>query len=132
MPQAVIARAGLGVVNAHNALLPGYRGLDAPAWALLEGRLDAIGVTGHLMDASIDTGPILRQRPVDVAGFATLPVLETELWRLMPAMLTEATLALRNGATAKPQATDTRQYFRLHGHLRALVPEAMTSLATRR
>ena len=132
VPQAVIARAGLGVVNAHNALLPGYRGLDAPAWALLEGRLDAIGVTGHLMDASIDTGPILRQRPVDVAGFATLPVLETELWRLMPAMLTEATLALRNGATAKPQATDTRQYFHLHGHLRALVPEAMAVLGSRR
>ena len=88
VPQAVIARAGLGVVNAHNALLPGFRGLDAPAWALLEGRPDGIGVTGHLMDARIDSGPILRRRPVDAARFATLPALEAELWRWRPALLT--------------------------------------------
>ena len=101
VPPAVIARAGHGVVNAHNAILPDYRGLDAPFWAMLKGRTDRIGITGHLMDQGIDTGPILRVRRVEAAGFATPHALDAELWAALPVMLVEATMALRDGADCR-------------------------------
>lgn len=47
----------LGTLNAHMGLLPRYRGMSVPEWARLNG--DAAGVTVHVTDAGIDTGPIL-------------------------------------------------------------------------
>jgi dTDP-4-amino-4,6-dideoxyglucose formyltransferase len=49
-------------VNLHVSLLPYNRGADPNAWSFLENTPK--GVTIHLMDAGIDTGPILRQREV--------------------------------------------------------------------
>jgi hypothetical protein len=126
---SVIARAGRGVVNAHNAVLPGYRGLDAPAWALLEGRLDRIGLTGHLMDEGVDTGPVLCVRRVDPAAFASPSALDMQLWSALPGVLVEATVALRDGVMAEPQLTVARQYFRLHPRLRPLVTSALSAVA---
>ncbi|MGA2190572.1 MAG: formyltransferase family protein [Steroidobacteraceae bacterium] len=58
----VIATLPDGFVNLHISLLPYNRGADPAAWAFLEGT--PTGVTVHLIDAGIDTGPVLAQRPV--------------------------------------------------------------------
>ena len=52
----------LGVVNVHPSLLPKYRGASPIPAALLAGD-DVTGVTIMLMDAGMDSGPILAQRP---------------------------------------------------------------------
>jgi len=49
-----------GVVNFHNAPLPRYGGLNACSWALFYGEVEH-GVTWHLVDRDIDSGPILAQ-----------------------------------------------------------------------
>jgi folate-dependent phosphoribosylglycinamide formyltransferase PurN len=46
----------LGVLNSHLALLPEIRGMSSPEWSLLCGV--PLGITIHLMDSGIDTGPI--------------------------------------------------------------------------
>ncbi|MFO1039029.1 MAG: formyltransferase family protein [Geminicoccaceae bacterium] len=125
LPREIIARAGRGALNAHNSVLPGYRGLDAAHWALLEGRADLVGVTGHLIDPGIDTGPVLVVRRLDVRAFPDPRTLRAAYWALMPKVLVEATTGLLQGRTPEPQTPGSRQYFALHPRLRPLVQLAL-------
>lgn len=62
---AFLARFGGRVVNSHPALLPSFPGAHAVADALAHG-VRVTGTTVHLVDAGIDTGPILAQEAVAV------------------------------------------------------------------
>ncbi len=53
------------IVNSHPALLPAFPGPRAVADALAHG-VRVTGPTVHLVDAGVDTGPILAQRAVEV------------------------------------------------------------------
>lgn len=53
------------MVNIHPALLPSFPGTDAVAQALAHG-VKITGVTVHIVDEGVDTGPIVAQRPVPV------------------------------------------------------------------
>ncbi|OLT41203.1 phosphoribosylglycinamide formyltransferase [Serinicoccus sp. CNJ-927] len=53
------------VVNTHPALLPSFPGAHAVRDALAHG-VRVSGATLHLVDAGVDTGPILAQRAVEV------------------------------------------------------------------
>ncbi|BDB44790.1 phosphoribosylglycinamide formyltransferase [Mycobacterium kiyosense] len=52
-------------VNTHPALLPAFPGAHGVADALAYG-VKVTGCTVHLVDAGVDTGPILAQQPVEV------------------------------------------------------------------
>ena len=54
------------VLNTHPALLPAFPGAHAVRDALAHGAR-VTGCTVHLVDAGVDTGPILAQRAVEVA-----------------------------------------------------------------
>lgn len=54
-----------GCINRHSSLLPKYRGLHPVFWAMLNGEKET-GVTIHLMDESIDRGPIICQEAVKI------------------------------------------------------------------
>jgi phosphoribosylglycinamide formyltransferase-1 len=53
------------VLNTHPALLPAFPGAHAVRDALAYG-VQVTGCTVHLVDAGIDTGPVIAQRAVDV------------------------------------------------------------------
>lgn len=53
------------IVNIHPSLLPSFPGKDAVGQAVAHG-VKVTGVTVHLVDEGMDTGPILAQRAVDV------------------------------------------------------------------
>jgi phosphoribosylglycinamide formyltransferase-1 len=57
--------AGPPILNTHPALLPSFPGAHAVRDALAHG-VKVTGTTAHLVDAGIDTGPILAQRAVEV------------------------------------------------------------------
>jgi len=65
LSQDLLSIPRLGTVNVHLALLPWVRGNDVIAHSML--RDVAIGSTCHLVDAGIDTGPILTRRLLDLA-----------------------------------------------------------------
>jgi len=49
-----------GVINLHSGILPDYRGVMATFWAMLAGERE-IGTTLHrIVDAGIDTGPVIE------------------------------------------------------------------------
>jgi phosphoribosylglycinamide formyltransferase 1 len=62
---AFVARFRNRIVNVHPALLPAFPGLDAIGQALDAG-VETTGVTVHLVDEGIDTGPPILQREVPV------------------------------------------------------------------
>ena len=63
-PATLIASARQLAINFHDALLPRYAGLNAPAWALLAGE-STHGVTWHEMTPQVDAGRIVRQGPLE-------------------------------------------------------------------
>ena len=65
VPAPVLALAKQGGVNFHDGPLPGYAGLNAPVWALLNGE-PTHAVTWHLMTAGIDEGEVLSARSFDI------------------------------------------------------------------
>jgi phosphoribosylglycinamide formyltransferase 1 len=62
---AVLEAFGGRLVNTHPALLPAFPGAHAVRDALAAG-VPVTGATVHLVDAGIDTGPVLAQREVPV------------------------------------------------------------------
>ncbi|MEZ4405757.1 MAG: phosphoribosylglycinamide formyltransferase [Polyangiales bacterium] len=76
------------VLNVHPALLPSFPGVDAQAQALAYG-VKLTGCTVHLVDAGVDTGPIVSQSAVEVRDDDTVDTLRArvlaEEHRLLPA-----------------------------------------------
>jgi len=62
---AVLDAFGGRVLNTHPALLPAFPGAHAVRDALAAG-VATTGATVHLVDAGVDTGPVLAQRAVPV------------------------------------------------------------------
>ena len=78
LPTPVLRSAKLVPLNIHFSLLPSYRGAAPVAKAILNG--DAVtGVTIMIMEESLDSGPVLRQRTLEIPLCATTGEIEAEL-----------------------------------------------------
>lgn len=66
------------LLNIHPSLLPAFPGLDSPRQAL-EAGASVTGCTVHLVDAGMDTGPILAQARVPVATGDTVASLHRRI-----------------------------------------------------
>jgi methionyl-tRNA formyltransferase len=93
-----------GVVNVHPSLLPRHRGATPIQSAILAGD-EETGVSIMLMDAGMDTGPILRQRSLAVSPFDSAGSLGEKLSRLAADLLGEA-LPLWLAGAIEPQPQD--------------------------
>jgi len=58
LPESLIAKNALGIINLHAGRLPQYRGGSPLNWQIINGE-SLIGVTIHQIDGGIDTGPVL-------------------------------------------------------------------------
>lgn len=54
-----------GVLNVHHGYLPLIRGADSVLWAIYYGRREWVGVSVHVVDEGLDTGPILARRRIE-------------------------------------------------------------------
>jgi methionyl-tRNA formyltransferase len=100
---ALLGVPRLGALNAHPSLLPERRGPDPLFWTFHAGARQT-GVTIHLMDAGLDTGPMLTQHAVSLEEGETEAALEARLARLAGDLLVDALDGLASGALApKPQ-----------------------------
>src|SRR4051812_4643906 len=107
----VLGLARVAPVNVHWALLPAYGGIAPYVWALRNGERET-GVTVHVMNERLDTGPILRQRPVEVTRDDTALSLQLRLASVAGEELHAAILALPESlATAKEQPSGGGSYY---------------------
>jgi methionyl-tRNA formyltransferase len=104
LPPALLALPRLGCLNVHPSLLPDNRGPDPLFWTFQRGDRET-GVTIHLMDAKLDTGPILAQERVGVPEGSHEAALERQLAARGGALLVGALDELAAG-TAQPMPQD--------------------------
>jgi len=102
LPPEALAIPRYGCINIHASLLPRWRGAAPVQRAILEGDTET-GVTLMLMDAGLDTGPILLQRSSPISlDDDTASVLATLASLGAPALL--EVLAGIEADTLRPQA----------------------------
>ena len=89
LPQAVLDLPRYGTLNIHASLLPKYRGVSPISEAILQGDAEA-GVTIMLLDAGVDTGPMLLKRSIPLAEDETTGSLTSKLADLGSSALLEA------------------------------------------
>ncbi|MCJ7515238.1 MAG: methionyl-tRNA formyltransferase [Dehalococcoidia bacterium] len=104
LPPAVLNLPKLGCLNVHSSLLPRHRGASPVAAAILQGD-EKTGVTIMLLDAGMDTGPILNQREVPVSDEDTTGSLSVKLAQVGAQLLME-TLPLWIEGRIKPRPQD--------------------------
>jgi phosphoribosylglycinamide formyltransferase-1 len=81
------------IVNVHPSLLPAFPGAHAIDDALAA-NVETTGVTVHLVDEGLDTGPVLRQEEVAVEPRETLVErIHSVEHRLLPEVVSELCLA---------------------------------------
>lgn len=86
---AFLGRFGGRFVNSHPALLPSFPGLHGPRDALAYG-VKVSGCTLFLVDAGVDTGPVVAQRAVPVHDDDDEASLHERIKRAERAMLVDA------------------------------------------
>lgn len=102
IPQRILDYSKSGAINVHTSLLPKYRGASPIQSAIVNGEKET-GVTIMLMDAQMDHGNILKQRPIDISADEKYPDLEKKLVGLAAALLIETLSGWLDG-TIEPTA----------------------------
>jgi methionyl-tRNA formyltransferase len=104
LPQAILAAPRLGCVNLHASLLPRWRGAAPIQRALIAGDRET-GVAAMLMEAGLDTGPVLLEAKLAIAADATAGSLHDELAALGAPLMIRALEGLATGSLQpRPQA----------------------------
>lgn len=70
LPQAVLDAPRLGCLNMHASILPRWRGAAPIQRAIMAGDTET-GIDAMLMDAGLDTGPVLASRRTPITGTDT-------------------------------------------------------------
>lgn len=87
---------GWPVLNTHPALLPAFPGAHGVRDALAYG-VRVTGSTAHLVDAGVDTGPIIEQRVVAIEADDTEETLHERIKAVERAMLVDVVSAMATG-----------------------------------
>ena len=94
-----------GFINLHFSLLPRWRGA-APVQRAIEAGDEKTGVTVFKLDKGMDTGPIYRQREIDMPNDATTESLLQELAILGAPVVLDAIEAIESSEIPAIQSID--------------------------
>lgn len=104
LPQTVLDIPPKGCVNLHASLLPKYRGAAPINRAIVNGEGET-GVSTMLMDAGMDTGPVLLEKRVRIGEDDTAEDLSKSLSTVGATLLVE-TIGLLSEDKIRPRAQD--------------------------
>lgn len=111
----------VGIINAHKGILPYYKGLNLIESAILENRIDQIGITTHIINDGVDTGPILNFYKVNPLQYKNINSLRDEVSSVIPFMLVIACIDILNRKKLIPQKNLGRQYYPIHKNLMSIL-----------
>ncbi len=112
LPQAVLDQPRYGTLNIHASLLPKYRGVSPISEAILQGDTET-GITIMLIDAGVDTGPMLLKRRIPLTGDETTGSLTMQLATLGAQALLDV-LPLWVAGTITPEPQDEQKASHTH------------------
>ena len=135
LPQAVLDQPRYGTLNIHASLLPKYRGVSPISEAILQGDAET-GVTIMLLDAGVDTGPMLLKRAVPLSGGETTGSLTATLAQVGASALLETLPQWVSGQITpvlqdEMQATHTRMIRKEDGEISWERPAAVLARVVR-
>lgn len=74
LPVEYLSAHRFGAINLHFSILPRYRGAAPVNWAIANGE-KVTGVTTMRMDVGLDTGPILKQREIEIGDLNSIELM---------------------------------------------------------
>ncbi len=110
IPRSILDIPRLGCLNVHPSLLPENRGPDPLFWTFHQGSSQT-GVTIHLMDEGLDTGPIVAQQRIDVPEGITYTQLEARCAELGGSLLARSLWDLYHGTASTTRQDESRSYY---------------------
>jgi methionyl-tRNA formyltransferase len=110
IPRAILDIPRLGCLNVHPSLLPTNRGPEPLFWTFREGDQQT-GVTIHLMDEVMDTGPIVAQEVLEVPDGIGYAQLEAQCAELGGRLLVRSVWDLYNGAAVPELQDETKSSY---------------------
>ncbi|MGJ4733860.1 methionyl-tRNA formyltransferase [Leptospira levettii] len=97
-------------LNIHGSLLPKYRGRAPHIWAIINGEAFT-GVTCHIMEVTVDTGPIYSQIKIPISADTTGNDIINEFKEIYPKVLRETLEKIANGYSPIHQKEEDATYF---------------------
>jgi phosphoribosylglycinamide formyltransferase 1 len=104
---AFLERFPEAVINVHPSLLPAFPGLRAIEQALAYG-VKVFGVTVHLVDAGLDSGPVILQRALELPDARDPAEVLAALRPLEHTLLPQAVRLFARGAVSRDPANPRR------------------------
>ncbi|MEM9805800.1 MAG: methionyl-tRNA formyltransferase [Cyanobacteria bacterium P01_D01_bin.56] len=145
LSQEILDMPRLGSINGHGSILPTYRGAAPIQWSIYNGETET-GVTTMLMDAGMDTGPMLIKETIPIGLLDNAWTIAEKLSNLTAELLL-STLHKLDGQAIRPipQADDQATYAPLikkedyiidwqrsaldiHNQIRGFYPSCVTQL----
>ncbi len=144
LSQQILDLPRLGCINGHGSILPKYRGAAPLQWCLYHGETET-GMTTMLMDAGLDTGPMLLKESLTISLLENAIELAQRMANLSAQLLVETLLQLKaeqlqptpqndSDATYAPLIKPEDYYLdwsksaiALHNQIRGFFPNCVTS-----
>jgi len=97
LPAGFVREFSPRLINTHPALLPLFPGAHAVRDALAAGATQT-GVTVHIIDEGVDTGPVLRQRVVAILADTDEDTLHEQIKQIERPLLVDTVRDIANGS----------------------------------
>ncbi|MBR1244200.1 hypothetical protein JQ620_29330 [Bradyrhizobium sp. AUGA SZCCT0274] len=118
-------------LNVHGTLLPKYPGARSLNWVIANGEQES-GVTVHIVDEGVDTGPIVLQRAFELSPFETSASIARKTLAFEPGVVIEALRRYERdgplGATPQPAGQAARAPDRVPAHSQIDPEKSLSSL----
>lgn len=101
------------VVNYHSGVNPAYRGINGGYFALANGEPEHFGVTLHLVDLGVDTGPVLATNRIPVAANDNMQTYMTLMAAKSQQLVVETMekVLAREASPLPPSSLPSNQYY---------------------
>ena len=108
--------------------LPQYKGMDVVEAPILDGAFNSIALTSHLMEAKLDSGPLITEMSFISDEYQSLDALRNEMGAMMPILAIDSIISiLSNPENLYDQEPEGKQYYFIHHRLREMITEVMFS-----
>lgn len=110
LSQEILDMPRLGCINGHGSILPDYRGAAPIQWCIVHGQSET-GITTMLMDAGMDTGPMLLKGTVPIGLLDNAQDVAARLAEQAGDLLPQTVRGLADGSlTPEPQDNERATY----------------------